>query len=246
MNLCLGQASAPPATRIYAIGDVHGYLSLLKKMLASVLLDLEKTPIENYRIVLLGDYIDRGPDSAGCIDYLIDLISQDKNVTCLKGNHEHKLERFLSDPLAVAESFFTYGGVETAESYGVEMQGYRHSRKDALQKADELESRMPKEHRRFYASLAKTITLGDYLFTHGGVRPGVALDQQKDRDLMGIRSEFLSHTGLFDKVIVHGHTPAYPMEVLPNRINVDTHAYRTGVLSCVVLQGTEYRVIEAR
>lgn len=126
------------------------------------------------------------------------------------------------------------------------MAGYHGDESQILQKCEELNNKIPAHHKAFYAQLTKTVTFGDYMFVHAGVRPGVALDQQSSYDLMWIRTEFIPHQGLYEKIIVHGHTPAFPMEILPNRINVDTHAYDTGVLSCIVLEDKEYRVIEAR
>ena len=245
MRISLGQSSTPPDTRIYAIGDVHGYINLLEKLHAIIDNDLAKNPINSYRIIFLGDYIDRGPNSAGCVEYLIHLMAENRNVICLKGNHEDKLEKFLADPIATADSFFTYGGVDCVVSYGVDMDGYRGSKNEILQKCSELNENIPTHHKRFFSELIKTISFGDYMFTHAGVRPGVPLDQQSEHDLIWIRSEFISNRQLYEKVVIHGHTPAYPIEILPNRINVDTHAYYSGVLSCIVLQGTDYRVIES-
>ncbi len=245
MKVSLGESSTPDNTRIYAIGDVHGHIDLLVKLHQKISDDLDKNPIDQHRIIFLGDYIDRGPDSAGCVEYLIELSAKNEAVICLKGNHEDKLEKFLKDPVAIADSFFTYGGGECAESYGVDMAGYRGDRPETLQKCEELNSNIPAHHIEFYAQLARTVTFGDYMFVHAGVRPGVALDQQSSHDLMWIRSEFIPHQGLYEKVIVHGHTPAFPMEILPNRINVDTQAYDTGVLSCIVLEDKEFRVIDS-
>jgi len=244
MTISLGQSSTPPDMRIYAIGDVHGYLSLMTKIHQKIRTDLDDNPTDQYRIIFLGDYIDRGPDSAGCVQYLFDLCAEDDDVICLKGNHEDKLEKFLENPIEVAESFFTYGGVECVQSYGVEMDGYSAADEVIVKVRDELYAQIPLEHKQFYSKLTMSVTLGDYLFAHAGVRPDVPLTAQSDDDLIWIRSEFISNNSLYDKVIVHGHTPAYPMEVLPNRINADTCAYDTGVLSCVVLEGTSYRVIE--
>ena len=193
----------------------------------------------------LGDYIDRGPDSAGCAQFLIDLLSEDENIICLKGNHEDKLENFLAVPLNLADSFFGYGGIECAMSYGLDDTTLINAHKNAVQVCAELEKLIPPDHKQFYSKLIKSVTFGDYYFSHAGVRPGVPLDEQSDDDLMWIRAEFITNETLYDKVIVHGHTPAYPMEILPNRINVDTCAYDTGVLSCLVLEGTSHKVIEA-
>ena len=245
MSIRLNQSSTPDNMRIYAIGDVHGYLNLLETLHQKINVDLKKHPVSEYRIIFTGDYIDRGPDSAGCVEYLVNLLADNNNVICLKGNHEDKLEQFLIKPAEVADSFFTYGGVDCATSYGVDMTGYRGTIDEKLQKCAELGEKIPEHHRKFYSHLPATVTYGDYLFTHAGVRPGIALDQQSDHDLIWIRYDFISSQALYDKVIIHGHTPAYPMEILPNRINVDTHAYHTGVLSCIVLEGTDYRVIES-
>lgn len=245
MTISLDHAATPHNMRIYAIGDVHGYLQFLENIYRKIRKDLENNSIEQYKIVFLGDYIDRGPDSAGCVQFLLGLTAEDEHVICLKGNHEDKLENYLAAPLDIATSFFGYGGVECAMSYGVDMSGYTNTDEHAIDVCNQLKKNIPIEHKRFYSSLAKSATFGDYFFTHAGIRPNVALSEQTDHDLMCIRSEFLSHDGLYDKVIVHGHTPAYPMEVLPNRINVDTGAYDTGVLSCIVLEGKNYRVIEA-
>lgn len=246
MNVSLGQSSTPDNTRIYAIGDVHGHITLLEGMLEKIKTDLKSNPVELCKIIFLGDYIDRGPDSAGCVEFLINLMSNNPDVLCLKGNHEDKLEEFLTDPVAVADSFFTYGGADCANSYGVDMSNYRGTYDDILKRHKELKAKIPTHHKQFFSRLSMTETFGDYMFVHAGVRPGIALDQQADDVLMWIRYEFIEHVGLYDKVIVHGHTPTYPMDVQPNRINVDTHAYHTNILSCVVLEGTDYRVIEAR
>ena len=245
MSVCLGESSTPANTRFYAIGDVHGYKNLLESMVNKIVDDLMARPVHAHKIIFIGDYIDRGPDSSGCVSYLIDLMNRDENVLCLKGNHEAKLENFLNDPISFAHSFFTYGGTECAESYGVNMSSYQGTEKQTLEIADQLNHSITAAHRQFYKHLPISITLGDYFFTHAGIRPNVSLANQTDQDLMTIRSEFLSHTDLHEKIIVHGHTPTHPMEVFPNRINVDTHAYHTGVLSCIVLEGRDYKTIEA-
>jgi len=245
MTISLGQSATPSDIRIYAIGDVHGHLDLLTSMHQLIKADLKTIGLKQHKIVFLGDYIDRGPDSSGCVQYLIELISEVDHVICLKGNHEQKLENFLKKPLDLAGSFFGYGGTECAISYGIDMADFNHTDEQTIGICAMLDKLIPSEHKHFYANLAKSVTFGDYFFSHAGVRPGVSLDKQTDDDLMHIRSEFISHNEPYEKVVVHGHTPAYPMEILPNRINVDTCAYDTGVLSCLVLEGTSYKVIEA-
>ncbi len=245
MTISFGQSTTPDDMRIYAIGDVHGYLELLKNIHRKIRADLHDIAGKQYKIVFLGDYIDRGPDSAGCAQFLLDLMLEDEHVICLKGNHEDKLEKFLANPQELANSFFGYGGVECTMSYGVDMTAYKDIYKDAGKIRAELDKKISSDHKQFYSELPKSVTFGDYLFAHAGVRPGVPLDEQSEDDLMWIRSEFISNDELYDKVIVHGHTPQYPMEILTNRVNVDTCAYDTGVLSCLVLEGTSHKVIEA-
>lgn len=245
MTISLGQSATPANTRIYAIGDVHGHLSLLESMHKKITADLNSAPIANYKIVFIGDYIDRGPDSAGCVQFLIELMSQDDNVVCLKGNHEQRLEDFIANPIDKAHSFFTFGGTESVMSYGVDMQSFSQTDENVLAAHAQLEQNLSAEHKQFYATRPRSVAFGDYLFAHAGVRPGISLKEQSDEDLINIRHEFLSHTGLYEKVVVHGHTPAHPMEIFPNRVNVDTWAYDTGVLSCLVLEDLDYRVIEA-
>lgn len=246
MSTSLGRSTVPNNTRIYAVGDIHGHTTLLEELHNKIKCDLNKNPVADYKIIFLGDYIDRGPDSAGCIDFLIKQMARDSHIVCLKGNHEDKLEEFLINPAAVLDSFFTYGGIDCVNSYGIDMSNYRGTLNEALQIAVELKDRLPELHKQFLAQLQLSVTIGDYMFVHAGVHPGLALDQQSDDVLMWIRSEFINHTELYDKVIVHGHTPSYPMEILPNRINVDTHAYQTGILSCIVLEDKNYRVLEAQ
>ena len=177
MSVTLGQSSTPSNTRIYAIGDVHGYIDLLRNLHAEIISDLAKSPVENHKIVFIGDYIDRGPDSAACTEYLSNLIIDNTNVICLKGNHEAKLLSFLTDPISVADSFFTYGGVETATSYGVDMSDYNATVDEKTLKSNELSKSIPAHHKKFYLKLPTTVTFGDYMFAHAGIRPGVALDQ---------------------------------------------------------------------
>jgi len=164
MAISLGQSAVPPNLRIYAIGDVHGYLQLLVNINQKIGIDLDTNPTSQYKIIFLGDYIDRGPNSIGCVQFLIDLCAEDDHVICLKGNHEDKLEQFLENPLELADSFFTYGGIECAQSYGVDMTEFKNTEKDILQVCDELREAIPLAHKHFYSHLTMSVTLGDYFF----------------------------------------------------------------------------------
>jgi serine/threonine protein phosphatase 1 len=202
--------------------------------------DLDANPISDCVTVTLGDYIDRGPDSRGVLDRLVrnpfptDFIA-------LKGNHEALLEMFLDDP-AVAEHWRRLGGLETLHSYGVPV-GNLMMGANYEQAAKALELAVPDEHFKFLASLKTSIITGKYFLCHGGVRPGIALERQTVEDLLWIRDEFLNSTMDFGRIVVHGHTPSEQPEVLPNRINIDTGAFATGRLTCVVLESAEPRFL---
>jgi serine/threonine protein phosphatase 1 len=236
----VGEASLPAGRRIYAIGDIHGRLDCLESMLHLIDADLAENPVEDPMLVFLGDYGDRGPDSRGVIDLLARKSRKD-NVICLKGNHDECFERFLRNPNEVAEAFLSWGGVETLASYAVPATGAMdNNRKLSL----EMVKSVPDRHRNFLSELKDCYFEGDYFFCHAGIRPDVAIDAQQSHDLIWIREEFLSHEGPFEKVVVHGHTPVPQVEILPNRINTDTRAYETGVLSCVVLEGSSIRILQ--
>ena len=224
-------------TRTYVVGDIHGRSDLLDRMVEHISRDLDASPISDCMTVTLGDYIDRGPDSRGVLDRLVrnpfpmDFIA-------LKGNHEALLEMFLDDP-AVAEHWRRLGGLETLHSYGVPvsnlMMGANYE-----QAARALELAVPGEHFKFLASLKTSIITGKYFLCHGAY--GRALHSSVE-DLLWIRDEFLNSTMDFGMIVVHGHTPSERPEVLPNRINIDTGAFATGRLTCVVLEGAEPRFL---
>lgn len=241
--IALGDAKAPDNTRIYAIGDVHGYLDLLFEIHDLISDDLANNPIKHHKIIHLGDYVDRGPNSKGCIQFLINLMTTNPNVSCLKGNHEDKMVKFLHEPIESAHSFLTYGGAECALSYGVEPVPLTVSNQEMTEFSNTFREAVPKSHIQFINELLIYQSEGDYLFVHAGIRPNVALRQQSDHDLMTIRRDFIHHTGLYEKVIVHGHTPHHPIEIKPNRMNADTCAYDTGVLTCIVLEDDKYRIL---
>lgn len=236
----LDEASLPADLRVYAVGDVHGRADLLGAMLAAIDRDVAQAPVAERRIVMLGDYTDRGPASREVIDLLV-ARSADPGFVCLRGNHDDWLETFLTHPEAVGDNFLRWGGLETLASYGIDL-GRAPWRHQELSR--ELNRLLPAAHRRFLAQLRDRHVEGDYLFVHAGVRPGVPLDEQSRHDLIWIRDAFHHHRGSFSKVVVHGHTPNDQIEVLPNRINVDTGAYATGVLSAVVLEERRRRFIQ--
>jgi len=226
--------------RIYAIGDVHGRADLLEQMFSAIDTTLVSHPVKNAVQVLLGDYIDRGPNSREVIDALIAREHRHKMVY-LKGNHEAFALRFLTDP-SVLSAWKRVGGMNTLLSYGLQPptpSGPAEQRKIA----EAFAAALPESHRQFLQNLRLSFTSGDFFFTHAGVRPGVPLTGQSEQDLLWIRDEFLLHEEDFGKVIVHGHTAVKEPDVRPNRINIDTGAFATGRLSCLMLQGDWMAVI---
>ncbi len=230
----------PDGTRIYAIGDVHGRADLLGRVFSRIDASLRADPVKQPLQVLLGDYIDRGPNSREVIDALIARARQHAMIF-IKGNHESYVMEFLADPSVLSE-WKQVGGVHTLLSYGVKP-SMRDDPKGRQVLAAAFRQALPESHQRFLQSLALSFTCGDFFFTHAGVRPGTPLSEQRQQDLLWIREDFLLHEEDFGKIIVHGHTPAKTPDVRPNRINIDTGAYATGLLTCLVLQGDQITFI---
>ena len=228
----------PDGVRIYAIGDVHGRADLLHQLMMRIDADLSANPYPADRVIqiFLGDYIDRGPESREVLDLLIDRSAANR-IICLKGNHEVFMQEFLKEP-AVLTDWKRLGGLETLLSYGVKP-SMSTDRLEQKKLADSFNCALPDDHRRFLSNLELSFTCGDFLFVHAGVRPNVPLRRQNEHDLLWIRDEFLLHEGDFGKVIIHGHTPVMQPDVRPNRINIDTGAYATGQLTCLVLEADQ-------
>jgi serine/threonine protein phosphatase 1 len=235
--------AAPDGIVIYAIGDIHGRADLLDALGARIDRDSEteqsKTNIEIY----LGDYIDRGPDSSIVIDWLLKR-QQDRNVMFLRGNHEYVLEEFLAQETDFKD-WRRIGGLETLVSYGIDPVLFQDTYNDD-EIRHEFAACLPSEHRQFLNGLATAIDIGAYFFVHAGVRPGIPLDEQAERDCLWIRDEFLEHEDYFGRIIVHGHSPVSTPEFLSNRINLDTAAYATGRLSCLKISEHGARLLESK
>jgi serine/threonine protein phosphatase 1 len=229
----------PTGTRIYAVGDVHGRADLLADLFARIDTDLQTSRAASALQIFLGDYIDRGPQSRQVLDLLI-ARRREHDALFLKGNHEASACQFFDDPATLAE-WTSIGGVNTLLSYGITP--LPRGRSASQQVATALRHAMPQAHFRFIQGLALSFTCGDFFFAHAGARPGIPLQRQSQHDLLWIRDEFLLHEEDFGKIVVHGHTPATEPEVRPNRINIDTGAYATGRLTCLVLEGEEMRFL---
>lgn len=234
---------APPGSRIYAIGDIHGCLELLRDLHLLIHEDAYRHQAPRNVVVYLGDYIDRGRASRAVIDLLLREPLPGFELVHLRGNHEDTLLRFLED-VTVGPNWLLYGGAETLASYGVQSP-VRINDTAAFRRAQtELAQRLPPAHLSFLRGLPLSHTEGDYLFVHAGLRPGVPLETQQAEDLMWIRDEFLRSNADFGKIVVHGHTITETPDVQRNRIGIDTGAFATGRLTCLVLQGTEWSFLQ--
>ncbi len=233
----------PADTRVYAVGDIHGESLALDRMMEAIALDIEQSETVNTNIlVLLGDYIDRGRDSRGVIDRLLEIKNGSTEPRFLLGNHEQSLLRFLSDPHDAAD-WLSFGGLSTADSYGVRLPPPQNS-VDLEIFCDALDDAIPTSHRDFLQSLEHFVVLGDYVFVHAGIRPRLAMSDQRIDDLLWIREPFLAARHFEGRCVVHGHTIESDPVVLPHRIGLDTGAYASGVLSAVRLEGTDVRVLQ--
>ena len=233
--------SIPDGMRVYAVGDVHGRDDLLGELASRIEADLRGAPDEVIT-VFLGDYVDRGPHSASVIARLVEKRFPTP-VRALRGNHEEMLLQFLREPATLGE-WRRYGGLETLHSYGVSVAAaLRGEGFDVAH--EELVAALPEAHLNFLNSAEFSLAIGDYFFCHAGVRPEVPLTEQRPEDLLWIREGFLRFDRPFEKVVVHGHTPVGVPDVRPNRINIDTGAFATSVLTCVALEGQERRFISA-
>jgi serine/threonine protein phosphatase 1 len=220
-------------SRLYVIGDVHGRSDLLDRMIAAIKRDLGSHPSDESLTVTVGDYVDRGPDSRGVIERLMQNPFSMPYIA-LRGNHEQLFGSFLTTP-SVGPTWRALGGLETLHSYGVAV-GSLMMGKSFEGAAEAFSKAVPQKHLKFLSSLKNSLIVGNYFICHAGVKPGVPLEQQQPEDLLWIRESFLASKTNFGKTVVHGHTPVEQVEVLPNRINIDTGAYATGRLTCLIAE----------
>jgi serine/threonine protein phosphatase 1 len=226
-------ASAPADTRIYAIGDIHGRADLLSEVTARIDDDMKRRPIAHTVEVYLGDYIDRGPHSKAVIDLLAVRLVANRAV-CLRGNHEAVMEGFLQDP-AILPHWLQLGGMQTLESYGIELHDENESAFDVHRRFVDA---FPRAHELVMQCLRHQFTCGDFLFVHAGIRPGIPIERQDINDLIWIRDEFLDSTRKHERFVVHGHTPVPHPDIRHNRINIDTCAWRKGTLTCIAIESS--------
>jgi serine/threonine protein phosphatase 1 len=224
----------PDGLRIYAIGDIHGCARQLQDIFAAIDLHLSRTAPVRALHVFLGDYIDRGPASREAVDLLIERSRRHESVF-LKGNHEAFLFEVLRDTSRL-EAWREFGGIQTLMSYGL-APSIKPDPEEQNELVRALRLGMPSGHQRFFRNLRASFLCGDFFFAHAGVRPGVPLSRQREQDLLCIRDEFLQSDHDFGKFVVHGHTPVPRPDIRANRINIDTGAYATGILTLLTIQG---------
>lgn len=231
----------PEGTRFYAVGDIHGRRDLFDALVSAIETDDARMGPADTTIVLLGDLVDRGPDSAGVVDSAMQLAAR-RPVVLLVGNHE---EMFLDsfEDSGVLRHFLRHGGRETVLSYGIPRAKYDEASLEEVQAM--MAQYVPAAHRSFLSGGSDQMAAGDYLFVHAGIAPGVPLDEQKPHHLRWIREPFLEHAGMHEMFVVHGHTITDEIDRRVNRIGIDTGAYRSGRLTALVLEGADRRLIQA-
>lgn len=230
---------------VYAIGDIHGRADLLSKLLDKIMTHAAMQTVTDRVVVCLGDYVDRGSDSRGVIDVLLDRHLPATTLVCLRGNHEQLMLDFLADPAAIGPMWLRNGGLETLASYGV---GFDPTapRLAALETAGvRLAHQVPMRHKAFLNDLKLTHEEGDYLFVHAGLAPNVPLEEQKESDLLWMRDPFLEEPPDYGCMVVHGHTITAEPEWRAWRIGIDTGAFSSGRLTALALIGERQEVIQA-
>jgi len=230
--------------RAYAVGDIHGRLDLLDELIDKIHEDLERRPARKVLLVFVGDLIDRGPNSAQVIERLRTYDHPGVETVLLLGNHEEVLLRILRGEADLITKWRTFGGSECLQSYGVDpnkLAGMTDEEALAV-----VRKAIPKKHVEFLETFDDSCRFGDYLFVHAGIRPGVEVDQQRQSDLRWIREAFLFDETDHGFVVVHGHTIRPEVEVRPNRIGIDTGAYRSGVLTALAIERSETWFLDTR
>lgn len=239
------KACAPDGAVIYAIGDIHGRLDLLDEIHRRIAADAAARGAPDGTLVYLGDYVSRGPDSRRVVERVLEWLPPGFRRITLKGNHEDLLLRCHAGEFEAARHWLDYGGIEALGSYGVEV--------SALAERDEayiaeicrrFAAAVPEAQLDFFRRLEVSHRAGDYFFVHGGIRPGIALERQSARDCMWIRKTFLNSRAVHGAVVVHGHSISPKPEQRRNRIGIDTGAYRSGVLTCLVLEGEKRKILQ--
>lgn len=232
----------PRGVRVYAIGDIHGRADLLAVLHDDIFKDAAAHPGYTDYIVYLGDYVDRGLESRRVLDIVAAPPPPGFGTIHLRGNHEQAMLDFLEDP-EKARYWLNYGGAQTLFSYGLHLPAGTIGPEIRAELRDRLLEVMPKPHLSFLRHLRHAIAIGDYLFVHAGIKPGVPIAKQSPDDMLWIRTEFLTSREDFGKIVVHGHTISPIPDLRPNRIGIDTGAFASGRLTCLVLEENRHRFL---
>lgn len=228
--------SGPDGYRAYVVGDVHGRLDLLDELLSRIHADIERRAPKKVLLVFLGDLIDRGPSSREVVERLRTYAQPGVDPVFIIGNHEEVLLRVLDGEAQLIPSWIKFGGEQTLQSYGVDPLVALSEEARALAA---IRKAVPEDHVRFLRTFVDTCRFGDYLLVHAGIRPGVDLESQRQSDLRWIREPFLRDESDHGFVVVHGHTISAKIDEQPNRIGIDTGAFHTGILTALVIEGSE-------
>lgn len=231
----------PDGQRVYAIGDIHGRDDLFAELIERIRADVAARPVAKITLILLGDLVDRGPQSAEVVERAIGLRREFPDTRLLIGNHEECFLAALTGDVRRLRYFMRIGGEATVESYWTSEISL--SQASFEQVAEILPGLVPASHVDFLGAGEDVIRIGDYVFVHAGIRPGVPIEKQELSDLRWIREDFLEDDRDHGVMIVHGHTIRETVDEWPNRIGIDTGAYRSGVLTAIVLEGAERRYL---
>jgi serine/threonine protein phosphatase 1 len=229
--------SLPPGRRVYAVGDIHGRLDLFDALLGSIATDNAKRCAAHVDLILLGDLIDRGPESAGVVRRAMEKPAWVTQLVALMGNHEEAMVEALNGNLDMARIWLRVGGQAALTSWGIDFSQLDEAHtEEIIVVARRL---VPQVERAWLSRMRTSYTLGDYHFVHAGVRPGIALSRQTTKDAYWIRDDFLASRAHHGAMIVHGHSISPDVETLDNRIGIDTGAYVTGRLTALCLEGSD-------
>lgn len=235
--------SGPNGHRAYVVGDVHGRLDLLDRMLELIERDVAERPARKATLISVGDIIDRGAHSAQVVERLRTYRHPGIGTAFILGNHEEVFLRVLNGERGLVDDWRSFGGKECIESYGGDPDEFTSlTETEALERVAQL---VPAEHVDFLMGFGDSCRFGDYLIVHAGIRPGVEFERQRQEDLRWIREPFLNHEGDHGFVVVHGHTIVPAVVERDNRIAIDTGAYRSGRLTALVIDGSDRRYLTA-